>query len=571
MAIQRMIPNAQHVSEFDAATNGERHNGTCTQAAAAVCLASVFGQPTTHQALVDLFTSMTDWMIEHGTAQASGAASVVNMANEMRRRGAQVTVHGYQEPLGIDWQGILAANAGAKPLLLQVAKASNLADAQGNHPDAGVDYHALAIVGLADDGYVVSDPNNPAVDASFAVYPVATLAAALPCGLIITEPAPHDLATLPPGWHDDGTTLVGPISPVDQAQYIFQGGMRDHALAELRAGLLAADDTAIENERHLADGTRIEQCTVYSCLVFQRNAGGAWEFFRSNLGVEHQKHRPLPPVAPAPPPKPTPNANKVKLARVQQALGIRTVGIYFGIWTAPARQPQFADLAAQAKALGFDYAMVKFGEAGTLWYDGTELAIKQAFAQHQLPLVPYYYCRPNFATADRDSCIRLAREFGVIDLNVEEVFLHHGTELYAIVQGIRAAVPEAVIIADGYGDPVTAFGHTFPFDALADADCYQPQWYESFIAGGLPGALTAAAWLDALNKHDAECGEEFIRCKLGLDFPIRPCIDLASMNVAVAEAVGAWCAKFQAGVMCWEFHTVPSAEVVAALKHGLGA
>jgi len=184
MSILKMVPNAWHISEF-------YHNfrGTCTQTSAAMCLASALGTPNTHDGVVNLMLAMTEEMIAAGTAGSNGAATVANMAAELRKRGASVnTEWDYAgDKLPHDWVGLLRANAGVRPILLQLANAQAITDAYGHSQDGGVHYHAIAVMGIANEGYVVGDPNNPNVENAFDTYPLWTLTNASPCGLIMLD------------------------------------------------------------------------------------------------------------------------------------------------------------------------------------------------------------------------------------------------------------------------------------------------------------------------------------------------------------------------------------------------
>lgn len=198
-----LCPNATHIKEFYGG-----YHGTCTQTSAAMCLASALGKPGDHDSVVNLMLQMTKEMIDSHTAAANGAANVANMAVEIQRManelvpgsGAHILtkVDTYQEPLTDDWHtAIKDALIHGQPVLLQVSRASNLYDQHGVHEDAGVQYHAIALLGIndaPDKGYLVGDPNNPTVEAGFDWYPFNALAAAVPCGLIVlapyTPPAP---------------------------------------------------------------------------------------------------------------------------------------------------------------------------------------------------------------------------------------------------------------------------------------------------------------------------------------------------------------------------------------------
>lgn len=381
---------------------------------------------------------------------------------------------------------------------------------------------------------------------------------------------------LPSTWTDNGLALIPPKAP-DGNQYFFSdaSGMRELALHLLAENVISGDDMAIENAAQVSPD-RVEQCTQFGCLVVQHdNKSGKWTGFRSNLGAEHLKASGRHPVVlPIPQPPAPADPNKAKLARTQKALGTDTLGVYFGTWTCNFRAPDFAPHAKKAKDMGVDYVMVKFGEWGNKWYANTEKDINTVFTDNGLKMVPFWYCRPQTWHEDMQHCAELAQEFGMIDLDVEEVFLNvqngrivgnFGSELQGIFDGIRKAAPESLIIADGYGDPMTAFAGTFPYWAINQADCYQPQWYESFY-----GARTWDEWRNGLARHDVQCGEVFQQAKLGLSFPIRPCVSSQNVSPDVAYDIGHYLSSFHTGLMLWEF-TQCTADVARAFKSGLHA
>ena len=379
---------------------------------------------------------------------------------------------------------------------------------------------------------------------------------------------------LRPGWSDDGTNLVGPPSPIDGKTYPFtdSSGMREIAVRLLRSGIMTPDDTAIENAEAIS-ANRVEQCTVYTCLVVENDAQGQWHAFRSNIGAEHRAHRTTQPTVIIPTVEAVPAAptdpNKIKLARSQQFLGGENkLGVYCGIWTFGKNAQQMVPIARNIKAWGFDYAYLKFEESGVQFFPSPISDYRKVFADEGLHVIPYIYDRPQYTQVDIDTALRLIDVFGGIDFDLEEVFLGFGTQLTTLINEVRAQRPQAIIIADGYGDPISAFGSGgFPYAAIKHADCYQPQWYESFMYGGLPGSMTWAQWQAGLDNNDAQCGQEFVRAGLGESFPIRPCVDFV-MSAEVAFNVGQWAAKFGLGLTVWEYKYC-TAPLVAALKAGL--
>ena len=281
---QLLLPDAGHISEFATdPISGVTYTGACTQTALEVCLACVEGRAPTQARMVTL----TRDMIGKGICAANGAATLWAVAKEARDLGHTLALEwDYQEPLSGDWHKALLDNAGLRPILLQVAVGMALTDAEtGARDETTLHYHAIAIVGRQDDGYICADGDHPQVGARFQIYSYATLLAARPCGLLILDmPARPTSIPLPPGWGDDGARLLGPPTP-DGQRYPFIGRMRQDALDYLRRGIMTSDDMALQAE-HLVNPNRIEQTTNYHRLVLARAAtDAAWEPFLANLGA----------------------------------------------------------------------------------------------------------------------------------------------------------------------------------------------------------------------------------------------------------------------------------------------
>jgi hypothetical protein len=282
---QLLLPHAGHISEFarDPET-GVVYTGTCTQTALEICLACVEDRAPTQDHMVQI----TRAMIAQGICTGNGAATLWAVAREARELGHAVALEwDYQEPLQGDWHKTLLDNAGIRPILMQVAVGMALVDAETGVRDEAqaLHYHAIAIVGRQDDGYIVADGDHPQVNERFQVYAFATLQAAQPCGLLVLDLPTHPPApALPEGWSDDGTRLIGPPAP-DGVRYLFIGRMRQDALAYLAHGIMTPDDMALQAE-HLVSPNRIEQTTNYHRLVLERaDANAPWQPFLANLGA----------------------------------------------------------------------------------------------------------------------------------------------------------------------------------------------------------------------------------------------------------------------------------------------
>jgi hypothetical protein len=193
------------ISEFSA---DRSLNGTCTQTALACCVAAVDGTVPTTAQMVGYVRDMA----RRGWCAANGAATLASVAHYARFvLGKQIAVEwDYQEPLSEDWLGLLRKNAGVQPILMQVAHGANLIDAETHvRPEAaarGLRYHAICVVGRQTSGYLVVDGDNPQVTSRFQVYDRATLASAVPCGLLMLampavappKPAPPPVVQTPP-------------------------------------------------------------------------------------------------------------------------------------------------------------------------------------------------------------------------------------------------------------------------------------------------------------------------------------------------------------------------------------
>ena len=166
---------------------GMQYRGTCGQTALAVCMAAARGTPTDFEGVGELMHHLTRSMIVKEIAAPNGASRLAALATQARDEGCAVTLElTYQEPMLADWLQILRDNAGAQPIVLQVAHGEALTDAEtGAHDDVGLRYHAFAIVGQRDGVFIAADSDNPDVMRRFQCYTEATLTAAIPCGMLM--------------------------------------------------------------------------------------------------------------------------------------------------------------------------------------------------------------------------------------------------------------------------------------------------------------------------------------------------------------------------------------------------
>lgn len=167
---------------------GLQYRGSCGQTALAVCMAAARGYPADFEGVGELMHHLTSNMIARGIAAPNGASRLSALAEQARAEGCNVLLElTYQEPLLADWRGILREHAGTSPILLQVARGEALTDAEtGTHDDAGLQYHAIAIVGQRADGASIGcDSDHPDIMRRYQIYPEAILADAIPCGLLM--------------------------------------------------------------------------------------------------------------------------------------------------------------------------------------------------------------------------------------------------------------------------------------------------------------------------------------------------------------------------------------------------
>ena len=145
--------------------------------------------------------SVTSAMRAAGLADANGASTLWSpRPRSGKKRGRRSPPNG-TTPNRSPMTGTASffANAGIKPIVLQVGKAINLVGQDGTgHAEAGVDYHFICVVGKCADGYIVMDGDNNLVEQELAIYSYATLEAADICGLLMLDvvgsPAPAPAA-----------------------------------------------------------------------------------------------------------------------------------------------------------------------------------------------------------------------------------------------------------------------------------------------------------------------------------------------------------------------------------------
>jgi hypothetical protein len=209
------VANLRTIRQFDAGANGARFSGTCTQSAAAVILTAANRLPSDYQSVVNLMIAMTQSMIARGKAdRENGATWMSAIKEEIERRGGKTALFWDYDgltPLTLkqDWIGLLRQYAGIKPIMVQVAFAHRIVTADGQPRNAGVERHAIAIVGKSERGYLVADGNSPTATNGPEIYPLPSLIAASPYSLLMLEPQGGTMP-IPTNWTDANGVLTAP-------------------------------------------------------------------------------------------------------------------------------------------------------------------------------------------------------------------------------------------------------------------------------------------------------------------------------------------------------------------------
>lgn len=221
----RMLPNAVHFKEFvNDPVTGHHYTGTCGETALATAMVCSTPQIESTQDAINLMTSMTREMMALKWADSpQGSTTTSHLRDEAHRRGfttedsnftdsAKVThprFIGYSEPLDMTWlHEILLAEAGVRPIVLEVARAGNLDSFNGGNDERGVEYHFICVVGIDPDGYWCNDGDNSAISSHLVLYPWSEIQQARPCGILILNMQEAPVATapaasnVPTGWKD---------------------------------------------------------------------------------------------------------------------------------------------------------------------------------------------------------------------------------------------------------------------------------------------------------------------------------------------------------------------------------
>ncbi len=266
----RVLPSFARFSEFAGG-----FNGTCTQAALAICIGAAKGKAATQD---DMLWLVHD-MLQKKLCGPNGASTLAAAAAEARDvlGVAGVAIEwDYADPFGHDWAATVQRYAGVQPMVLQVLNGQALRDAEtGVADESGLHCHAVAIGGRQGDGFVCADGDHPQVSQRYQVYSLDTLAAARPCGLLMLNlVGPR----VPVGWKDD--EAAGRLVATNGVAVV--GKFRDLVLG----GSWPANDVPLVAEftRVVGDGVR----ETYQTFTFSewRYRSDDGVVFRANVGAD---------------------------------------------------------------------------------------------------------------------------------------------------------------------------------------------------------------------------------------------------------------------------------------------
>ena len=235
------------ISEFTPDSKGVKRNGCCTQASASMSLTWALALQDTYQHEVDLMSDMVSSMFARGECAQNGAATIVNMATEMKNRGGDIflQVNYTADRTPYDWLNTLRLYAGVKPILLQVSNAEAFTPI--NPFSRGVKFHAIMIRDKQSNGYVVYDPNIASGTSQPVVYTRADLDNASPCGMIVLNVASKGDG-MPDGYDIYNDGYLGPPSPKDNQRYVVRGGILTFIKGHLVEGMIPIEDIHLDTD-----------------------------------------------------------------------------------------------------------------------------------------------------------------------------------------------------------------------------------------------------------------------------------------------------------------------------------
>jgi hypothetical protein len=215
MAILRLLPNAPHFREFqNDEVTGHHYTNTCGETMLAELMVMATPKIESTAEAISLMTALTRDMMAKGWAdKPNGATQTGYLYLEARAKGFTVASPyvRWQDPINPDsLHAWLRQYAGIKPIGLMVTNGQALRAVDGSHDEVGLHGHFIAIVGLADEGYITEDGDNSAITDHLVIYPWAAIEAAHVTGFIMLEPQEVASVGVPKGWTDDGTTLKAP-------------------------------------------------------------------------------------------------------------------------------------------------------------------------------------------------------------------------------------------------------------------------------------------------------------------------------------------------------------------------
>lgn len=255
--------------------------------------------------------------------------------------------------------------------------------------------------------------------------------------------------------------------------------------------------------------------------------------------------------------------NSTRLARIQRQVGVKGYGVYYGVGTSGWRQPEARQAALALKNQGAncpDYVLLKCGEWGIEWYDGTFPQMRQAFLDFGIGCAPYYFCRPQTAQSDAAVCAKLAKEAGIVVLDCEEQW-NAVPALDTFLAAVRSAAgPDPVLLVTGYADPETAVP-AWDFHCLESADGYQGQFYTGWWS---------RKGTDGIDWGIGQIAQRLEAAGLGADYPIQLALNVENVPLDVLQAECAYALRWRLSPAIWVQQDMTTQDY-AVCRQGSGA
>lgn len=177
-------------------------------------------RPATDQDVLDIRA----WLLNRGVFTSGAGTTVSGITTYMREHGYSVTVIPFSYAFNTTAaKNVIDASVERSAMVIELSRGGKLP-----YNEPGVQFHFVAIVGKAENGYYIANGDDIAgAKAPLRMVTWQNLLDAGVCGLIVmpplsvTTPPPPTTSSLsvPTGWRDNGTLLTAPNSIVVQHAY----------------------------------------------------------------------------------------------------------------------------------------------------------------------------------------------------------------------------------------------------------------------------------------------------------------------------------------------------------------